>query len=79
MSARALPELAKFAQSRSLSKYTTLCVCMAIGGEAVERQLDAGAAVVVAALVDTLGLHAVRHRIMDEADRLFDMSFALQM
>ena len=29
--------------------------------------------------MDTLSLRAVRHRIMDDANRLFDVGFALQM
>ena len=70
----------------------TLRVRVAIGGEAVEPQLDGlsckpDGVVVMPGLsyllreVDTLSLRAVRvrHLVVDEADSLFDMGFALQL
>lgn len=82
-------QTAKFA--KEMSKFLSLRICLVIGGEAVAQQF-AGLAmnpdIIIATPgrisfllkeVHTFTLRTVRHLIFDEADRLFEMGFAVQL
>eukprot|EP01083_Nonionella_stella_P301644 1036008_1 len=82
-------QTAKFA--KSLSKYTDLRICVVIGGESVEHQFDAlsynpdiiiatpGRLSYLLKEIPIFNLRSTQYLIFDEADRLFEMGFAIQI
>lgn len=82
-------QTARFA--KKISKYQSLRICSIIGGEAVTQQFNGLAMnpdIIIATPgrlsfllkeIPTFNLHRVRHLVFDEADRLFELGFAVQI
>jgi len=77
--------------AKQISRYTDLRICIVVGGEAVDAQFDGlsynpdlivatpGRLSYLLKEIQTFNLRHLKYLICDEADRLFEMGFAVQL
>ena len=82
-------QTAKF--TKQLTKYCDLRICIIVGGESVEQQFEGlsynpdiiiatpGRISYLLKEISSFNLRSIKYLIFDEADRLFEMGFAVQL